>query len=100
MLIQTHHVDHVFKLHVLKHQHCKQTIHVENKGWSEQLQQSKPDPTGKADPVKEEMTSVYLYLCLSLCTIHKYLLLSHPRIMPESWTLCFVSSDFSVDTGR
>lgn len=56
------HMDHVLKLHVLKHQHCKQTLHAA-KQWVERpiIQQSRPDPTGKVYTRKEKRLLLFIF---------------------------------------
>lgn len=100
MLIQTQHMDHVFTLHVLNHQHCKQTL-CATKQWVDRAIIAIKNRSNREsiDPLREEITSVYLSSCLSFCTIHVVLLLSLPWIMLEYQALCFVS-DFRADTGR
>lgn len=93
MLKRTHHVDHVFKLHVLNHQHCKQTLY-DAKQWVEQAIIALKTRSNREsiNPLREEITFVYLSSCLSVficCSL----------FLELYQALCFVS-DFSADTGR
>lgn len=72
------HMDHVLNLHVLKHQHCKQTLHAAKQAIGATNYTTIKTRSNRESiyPESEETTSVYLFWWLSFCTIHVYLLLS------------------------